>query len=87
MKPNNTRQPLLLDDGEPVRCAFYARGDTPPSFRDECETWATELLEPDDTERFREWREDHPQAIINLRPGGYAPLCDTHSETIWGCLE
>lgn len=79
MKPPNTRPPLLLPDGEPVRCRFLARADA-PVFWEECETEATERADHGEAVRIRQWIEDHPAAIIRVQPGPLY-LCDTHLAT------
>lgn len=86
MKPENINPPFLLSDNAPVRCVFMAQTD-PPRCHEECETDATVSLSPLSplVLGFRRWIEQHPKAIISLRPTGANEavyLCDTHHAVI-----
>lgn len=83
MRPRNERPELLLGDGAPVRCRFFAWGDRGTT--EDCETNATVLLSGEDRERFRLWAKEHPKAIIGIWPG-HVHLCDTHERIVRECL-
>jgi hypothetical protein len=85
VKPTNKNPDLLLEDGEPAQCRFYARSDQPPSFMERCETHATLKLPEEYVAIFKEWRERHQQAIIGLLPG-QVHLCDTHNKIVMDCV-
>lgn len=81
MKPTNTRKPIDIGDGAPIRCAFWARADA-PLFFEECETAATEWIDPGEALRIEQWCADHPKAWIGVhRHGLRLALCDVHVKT------
>jgi len=79
----NERPDLLLPDGAPVRCRFYAWGDRGTT--DECELNATVLLSKEQREEFRGWRKAHPRAIVGVWPG-HVHLCDRHEAIVLECI-
>lgn len=83
MRPTNERPDLLLPDGAPVRCWFFAWGDGGRT--DECETNATAKMTTLTRERFRAWCKEHPKAIIGVWPGDVY-LCDTHAQVCMECI-
>jgi len=83
MKPPNERPALLLPDGEPSRCRFFAWGERGRT--EECEQDATAILSQADREEFRRWAKAHPKAIIGLWPGEVR-LCDVHERIVKECI-
>jgi hypothetical protein len=84
MKPENTRSPYLLPDGEPTRCSFLARADA-PIFWEKCEQLATEKIDIGEADRMHQWMDDHPRHTIMI-PRGPVYLCDAHVDTWRGLI-
>jgi len=83
VRPANERPPLLLPDGAPVRCRFFAWGERGST--EGCETDATVELSEADREAFRRWAQAHPRAIVGIWPGR-VHLCDTHERIVRECI-
>ena len=80
------RTPLLLADGEPVRCSLYMQ-DFAPIFWTRCERDAVAILPESDVARFRAWRDQFPQSPIMLSPGSMpAYLCEDHLAIVRECV-
>ena len=82
MRPPNERPDLLLPDGAPVRCRFYAFGER--GSLDDCEQHATVLVPADVAEAFALWKGAHPKAIVGVAPGPLH-LCDRHEAIVREC--
>lgn len=83
MKPTNVRPDLLLPDGAPTRCRFYAWGERGRT--DDCEANATVVLAAEDQEAFGAWMAAHPKAVIGMVPG-WGHLCDVHEAHVRECV-
>jgi len=83
MRPPNERAPLLLPDGAPVRCCFYAFADR--GGIEDCTQESTVELSEGDRAEFAGWAKSHPRAIVGVwrieRPGPIY-LCDSHERIV-----
>jgi hypothetical protein len=84
VKPPNQRPALLLPDGAPTRCRFFAWGERGRT--EECEQDATALLTDEDRELYREWKQAHPKSIVGVWPG-HLHLCDVHEMIVRQCVD
>lgn len=82
MRPPNERPSLLLADGAPVRCRFYAWGERGST--DDCQQDATVLLDEDHEAAMALWQEEHPRRIVGVWPGRLY-LCDRHERIVREC--